>query len=117
MKCFRCTGRHEVELFFHVHEEAGKGYRLSVYDPNVIAARLRGANKEYIDVVIPHLSRLLVRSLEELNDAELLIVGHHFDGVAELLENTHASVIDLNAYQTETRAATLEPELVLGYGN
>jgi GDP-mannose 6-dehydrogenase len=95
----------------------GKGYRLSVYDPNVIAARLRGANKEYIDGVIPHLSRLLVRSLEELNDAELLIVGHHFDGVAELLENTRASVIDLNAYQTETRAAALERELVRGYGS
>jgi GDP-mannose 6-dehydrogenase len=95
----------------------GKGYHLSIYDPNVIAARLTGANKEYIDGVIPHLSRLLVRSLEELSDAELLIVGHHFDGVAELLENTRTSVIDLNAYQTETRAATLEPELVLGYGN
>jgi GDP-mannose 6-dehydrogenase len=95
----------------------GKGYELSIYDPNVIAARLTGANKAYIDRVIPHLTRLLVRSLEELSDAELLIVGHHFDGVADLLEKTHASVIDLNAYQTETRAATLEPELVLGYAS
>ena len=69
----------------------GKGYELRIYDPNVIAARLTGANKEYIDGVIPHLSRLLVRSLDELRDAELLIVGHHFDGVSELLENTRAS--------------------------
>ena len=44
----------------------GKGYELRIYDPNVITARLKGANKEYIDRVIPHLSRLLVSTLEEL---------------------------------------------------
>lgn len=91
----------------------GKGYELRIYDPNVIAARLTGANKEYIDSVIPHLSRLLVRSLDELSDAELLIVGHHFDGVKQLLENTRASVIDVNEYPTETRTAAPESELVL----
>lgn len=91
----------------------GKGYDLSIYDPNVVASRLTGANKEYIDGVIPHLSRLLVPSLDELRNAELLIVGHNFEGVAELLENTRASVIDLNAYPSEKRAATLESELVL----
>ena len=69
----------------------GKGYELSIYDPNVIAARLTGANKQYIDRVIPHLSRLLVHSLDEFGDAELLLVGHHFAGVDELLENTRAS--------------------------
>jgi GDP-mannose 6-dehydrogenase len=90
----------------------GKGYQLSIYDPNVIAARLTGANKEYINGVIPHLSRLLVPSLEELSDAEVLIVGHRFDGVAELLENTTASIIDLNAYETGAQAVKLENELV-----
>ena len=93
----------------------GKGYELSIYDPNVITGRLTGANKAYIDGIIPHLSRLLVPSLDELGDAELLIVGHHFHGVAALLENTRASVIDLAAYQTETRAATLERDVVVGY--
>jgi GDP-mannose 6-dehydrogenase len=95
----------------------GKGYHLSIYDPNVVAARLTGANKEYIEGVIPHLSRLLVQSLEELSDAELLIVGHRFAGVAELLENTRASVIDLNAYQIVTRSVPLEPELAVAHGN
>ena len=91
----------------------GKGYELSIYDPNVIAARLTGANKAYIDSVIPHLSRLLVRSLDELNDCELLIVGHHFEGVSGLLENTRASVIDVNEYPTEMASGVLESELVL----
>ncbi|MGC2772230.1 MAG: nucleotide sugar dehydrogenase [Candidatus Sulfotelmatobacter sp.] len=90
----------------------GKGYELSIHDPNVVAARLTGANKQYIDGVIPHLSRLLVPSLDELRDAELLIIGHHFAGVDELLENTNASVIDLAAYETGTQASTSERELM-----
>jgi GDP-mannose 6-dehydrogenase len=95
----------------------GKGYELSIYDPNVIAARLTGANKQYIDGVIPHLSRLLVPSLDKLNDAELLIIGHHFDGVDELLENTRASVIDLAVYETETQAATSRSKMVSANAN
>ena len=89
----------------------GKGYELSIYDPNVVAARLTGANKEYIDRVIPHLSRLLVSSLDDFGNAELLLVGHHFPEVAVLLKNTHAAVIDLARYHIGTRTATLEREL------
>jgi GDP-mannose 6-dehydrogenase len=91
----------------------GKGYELRIYDPNVIAARLTGANKEYIDSVIPHLSRLLVPSLEELRDVELLIIGHHFDGVSGMMENTRAFVIDLDQYRTNTRGRATESELVV----
>jgi len=90
----------------------GKGYELKIYDPNVDAARLTGANKEYIDGVIPHLSRLLVPSLESLADAELLLVGHHFAGVDAMLKNTQSSVIDLTAYPILTEAASSERELV-----
>jgi GDP-mannose 6-dehydrogenase len=91
----------------------GKGYELSIYDPNVIAARLTGANKEYIDSVIPHLSRLLVPSLNDMNNAELLLVGHHFEGVAALLETTRADVIDLTAYPTLTESPERELALKL----
>ena len=91
----------------------GKGYELSIYDPNVIAARLTGANKEYIDAVIPHLFRLMVPSVEELADCELLLVGHHFDGVDSVLETTRASVIDLTARRAATSAGVVEQELVL----
>jgi len=96
----------------------GKGYELSIYDPNVIEARLTGANKQYIDAVIPHLSRLLVRSLDQFSNAELLIVGHHFDGVDSLLADIRVPVIDLDTYKTGTlAAATLERELMVGYAS
>jgi GDP-mannose 6-dehydrogenase len=73
----------------------GKGLELQVYDPNVSVARLTGANKVYIDRVIPHLSRLLVPSLADLADSELVIVGHNYTEVAAFLEGTDATVVDL----------------------
>jgi GDP-mannose 6-dehydrogenase len=60
----------------------GKGLELRIYDPNVSLARLVGANKEYIERTIPHLSRQMVGSLAELADlSELVIIGHNFDGI------------------------------------
>jgi len=66
----------------------GKGRDLKIYDPNVAIAHLTGANKEYIDHVLPHLSRLLVASLDDLRDCEFLIVGHSYRGVEELLQSS-----------------------------
>jgi GDP-mannose 6-dehydrogenase len=54
----------------------GKGKRLRIYDKNVSLARLVGANKEYIDKQIPHLSSLLCDTIEEVvDDSEVVVVG------------------------------------------
>jgi GDP-mannose 6-dehydrogenase len=55
----------------------GKGYELSIYDRNVSLARLVGANKQYIEEQIPHLSRHLRETLDEVIDrSEVIVVGN-----------------------------------------
>jgi len=80
----------------------GKGYELCIYDPNVSLARLTGANKEYIDRVIPHLSRLLVQSLSGFNNCELVLVGHRYEGVDEFLSGAGVQVIELSNQRPQT---------------
>lgn len=80
----------------------GKGYELRIYDPNVSLARLTGANKEYIDRVIPHISRLLVQSLGDINDCELVLVGHRYEGVDEFLSGAGVQVIELSNQMPQT---------------
>jgi GDP-mannose 6-dehydrogenase len=89
----------------------GKGYELSIYDPNVVAARLTGANKEYIDRAIPHLCRFLVSSLDQLRGVELLLVGHEFHGVVEFLASIQAPVIHLSNCPIAVQTAVLEDQL------
>jgi GDP-mannose 6-dehydrogenase len=55
----------------------GKGYDLRVYDRNVSLACLHGANRDYILNRIPHISRLMVPSVDEvLAHAETVVIGN-----------------------------------------
>jgi GDP-mannose 6-dehydrogenase len=55
----------------------GKGYQLCIYDRNVSLARLVGANKQYINEQIPHLSQHLCDSIDEVIDtSEVVVVGN-----------------------------------------
>ena len=55
----------------------GKGYSLKIYDRNVSLARLVGANREYIEHQIPHLSSLLCETVDEVIDAsDVIVVGN-----------------------------------------
>jgi len=55
----------------------GKGYNLKLYDRNVNLASLVGANRDYIMNQIPHISKLMVNSIEEILDhAETIIIGN-----------------------------------------
>jgi GDP-mannose 6-dehydrogenase len=54
----------------------GKGTKLAIYDRDVELARLFGANKEYIEREIPHISSLMKSEISEVvQGAELIIVG------------------------------------------
>ena len=80
----------------------GKGYKLSIYDEEVSLARLYGANRRYIEHAIPHISSLLIPSIEELlANCEVVIVSKKGPQSAEALKNLPADrqVIDLSRLQ------------------
>jgi GDP-mannose 6-dehydrogenase len=55
----------------------GKGMQLAIYDRDVSLARLFGANKEYIEREIPHISQLMRGSMKEvLESSDVLIIGN-----------------------------------------
>lgn len=55
----------------------GKGYELKLYDKNVNLAALTGANQDYILNHIPHISKLMVDSIDEvLAFAETIVIGN-----------------------------------------
>ncbi len=88
----------ESPLVYLTETLLGKGYDLKIYDENVSLARLTGANKRYIEQVIPHISSLMTTSLEEILDhAQVLVVGNRLPAVARFLDGTDRDhiVIDL----------------------
>jgi GDP-mannose 6-dehydrogenase len=67
----------------------GKGYDVRIYDKNVNVAKLVGANRDFILNRIPHISRLMVDSIDAvLQHAEIIVVGNkapEFSAVPERL--------------------------------
>jgi GDP-mannose 6-dehydrogenase len=64
----------------------GKGFELAIYDPVVAWSRLVGANLEYIEEHLPHLSALLSDDLEAVvAGADVCIVGARLPGLEEEL--------------------------------
>ncbi|GAB4334219.1 MAG: GDP-mannose 6-dehydrogenase [Calditrichia bacterium] len=75
----------------------GKGYNIKIYDKNVQLARLFGANKQYINEKIPHISNLMVEDPDELlAHAEVLVLGNNNQAFIDILKKRDKSrqVID-----------------------
>ena len=63
----------------------GKGYELRFYDRNVSLACLHGANRDYILNRIPHISRLMVPTVQEvLEHAQTIVIGNAAPEFAEV---------------------------------
>ena len=84
-----------VEL---VERLIGKGYDLRIYDSNVRMAAIHGANREYILNHIPHISRLMVGSIDEvIAHGRTIVIGNaspEFRAVPRQLEEGQ-QVVDL----------------------
>ena len=76
----------------------GKGLKLTIYDRDVELARLFGANRDYIEREIPHISQLMSAELDEVIDgSEVIIIGKKEDEFRRLsnkLDNGRV-IIDL----------------------
>jgi GDP-mannose 6-dehydrogenase len=76
----------------------GKGYQLAVYDEEVSLSQLIGANRRYIEQTIPHISSLIVGSVDEVVAAsEVVIVSKKNKEFQEVIGKLPAEtvVIDL----------------------
>jgi GDP-mannose 6-dehydrogenase len=75
----------------------GKGYDLRVYDRNVSLAAVHGANRDYILNRIPHISRLMVATIEEvLAHSQTIVIGNaspEFAAVPQRI-GAHQTVVD-----------------------
>jgi len=89
----------------------GKGLRLTVYDRDVELARVSGANKEFIEREIPHISSLMSNTLDEvLEKLEVLIIGKKDEEFRELATKVKPGcvVIDLVRMFDRTEQAGYE---------
>jgi GDP-mannose 6-dehydrogenase len=97
-----------VEL---VERLIGKGFDVRICDPAVQFASLHGANADYIMNHIPHISSLLVDSIEEaLEHGDVVILGtphKEFDGLAARLDDRH-HLVDLVRIQDPGEKGTYD---------
>jgi GDP-mannose 6-dehydrogenase len=64
----------------------GKGFDVRIFDSTVQSSTLVGANQQYIDAKLPHLSRLLARQpLEALDGADVVVVSSSDPQIREAL--------------------------------
>lgn len=68
----------------------GKGYDIKLYDRNVNLASLVGANKNFILNRIPHISKLMVKTMNEvIEHAQTIVIGNadpEFHAISEQLK-------------------------------
>lgn len=90
----------------------GKGFKIQIYDKNVSLARIRGANKTFLEHHIPHISELIVESdkFDDMVDfAEVIIVGNKENELTERIKKAAVekkkTVIDL---------VRIDPEMISG---
>jgi GDP-mannose 6-dehydrogenase len=76
----------------------GKGCDVRILDPSVVMARLRGANRQYIETEIPHIASLLCEGVDDLvAHAEVIVISARSDDAAQVLAaaRPEQTIVDL----------------------
>ncbi len=87
----------------------GKGCDVRILDPNIVMARLRGANRQYIENEIPHIASLLCETVDGLvTHADVIVIGAKWVAATTVLAAARPdqAIVDL------TRGAVTVPEAV-----
>jgi GDP-mannose 6-dehydrogenase len=78
----------ESPLVILVEALIGKGLDIKIFDRNVSLARLVGANKDYIEKEIPHISTLMTDKIDDImHHADLIVIGSKAEEVAHVLKH------------------------------
>ena len=87
----------------------GKGCDVRILDPNVVMARLRGANRTYIENEIPHIASLLCETAEDLvQHADVIVIWAKCADAEQVLASARPdqTIVDL------TRGVATAPEAI-----
>jgi GDP-mannose 6-dehydrogenase len=91
----------------------GKGFELSIYDSNVEYARVHGANKDYIESKIPHVSSLLNSDFNQvINNSDVIILGNRDEKFRSLVNAVPSGkqIIDLVGFMPKATCSVTRTE-------
>ena len=75
----------------------GKGKIVSVYDKNVSLSKLIGANKSFIEEKLPHISNLLVDTMNELiEQSEVIVIPNSTEEIKNIQIPANKIIIDFS---------------------
>ena len=86
----------------------GKGYEVRLYDSCVSLAKLGGANRRYLEEHIPHITRLMVPTINDVtNFADIILIGNSHEDFFNAVEGLglEKHVIDLTSDGRQIRTS------------
>ncbi|RJQ68913.1 MAG: nucleotide sugar dehydrogenase [Desulfobacteraceae bacterium] len=70
-----------------IEQLLGKGYDIRIYDHHVNLGRLRGANRQFIEERIPHISRLMEDQVDKvIAHAQVVVIGNRDQAFSQIFD-------------------------------
>jgi len=89
-----------VEL---VEQLLGKGFEIAIYDKNVNYSKLSGTNKDYIDLKVPHLSKLISGDINSVvTSSEVIIITQKDDNIDKIFFSSFKDKYFIDLVKIET---------------
>lgn len=85
----------------------GKGYELSLYDSNILLSKLMGKNKDYLTGHIPHITKVLKNSIQEvIEESDVLIIGNKAAAFKDVLREVQDEKIIIDLVRIDKERVT-----------